>query len=421
MKRQKRFLNEPLDKLNEKFRKEYPEIRISYSEFCKRRPFWIVKPTVKDRDTCLCKTHANLQFMADKLLYHKVIKSSKIEDLIVSLCCDNYTKECMYRECPVCVAKELETSTFDPGAQTSWYEWKGKAEEREKNKKDGTKEKFIAHLTVKEKIDGTLHTLLEDFSTELKERLGKHVYNIRHQYAALRGLKENVSEDEIVLHIDFAENFLCKYSSEIQAVHFGDSHQQASLHAGVAYTKKGVISVCSISSSFRHDPSAIWAHLSKVLTYLKDQHPTASVLHVVSDGPTTQYRSKKNFYLLTNMPYQMGWKKVTWNFLEAGHGKGPADGIGAVVKRRADDLIARGKDIPNARVLFEELQQQKSTIELFYVGPDDIEALDVHVPSQLQTIILHCKSSFVSRQFNKNVSNKCFYCFQLNIFYIRVH
>lgn len=77
---------------------------------------------------------------------------------------------------------------------------------------------------------------------------------------------------------------------------------------------------------------------------------------------------------------------MTWTFLEAGHGKGPADGIGAEVKRRADDLIARGKDIPDARVLLEELKQQKSATEVFYIEPDAIEAMDVHVPSELQTI-----------------------------------
>lgn len=386
MKKQKRFLNEPMAILHEKFKKEYPDIQISYSEFCKKRPFWIIKPTIKDRDTCICKTHANMQLMADKLLQHKVINSSKIEDLVVSLCCSPYTKECMYRECPNCVDKELQISAFDPGAQTFWHTWKAKAEEREKKKKDGTKEKITVHLTVKEKIEGTLHTLLEDFSIDLKQKLGKHVYNIRHQYAALRGLKENLREDEVILHIDFAENFQCKYNSEVQAVHFGDSHHQVSLHTGVAYTWKDVKSLCSISSSFRHDPSAIWAHLTQVLTYLREQHPTATTLHVVSDGPTTQYRSKKNFFLLTNVPYQMGWKRVTWNFLEAGHGKGPADGIGAAVKRRADDLIARGKDIPDARVLLEELKQQKSATELFYIEPDAVEAMDVHVPSELQTI-----------------------------------
>ncbi|GAA6097270.1 uncharacterized protein LOC114558355 [Tachysurus ichikawai] len=50
------------------------------------------------------------------------------------------------------------------------------------------------------------------------------------------------------------------------------------------------------------------------------------------------------------------------------------------------DIIARGKDIPNARVLFEELQQQKSATELFYVEPEEIECMGIHVPSELQTI-----------------------------------
>lgn len=174
-----------MEKLHAKFKREYPEIKISYSEFCKRRPFWIIKPTVKDRDTCLCKTHANLQCKADKLFFHKVIKSSKIEDLVESLCCSS-NKQCMYRECAVCEEKTLDVSTFDPGTLTSWYEWKGKAEERTKKKKDGTEEKFTVHLTVKEKVGGTLHTLLEDFSSALKEKFGKHVYNIRHQHTALR-------------------------------------------------------------------------------------------------------------------------------------------------------------------------------------------------------------------------------------------
>ena len=77
----------------------------------------------------------------------------------------------------------------------------------------------------------------------------------------------------------------------------------------------------------------------------------------------------------------MGWKKLTWNFLEAGHGKGPADGIGAAVKRRADDLIAGGKDIQNAQVLFSELQQETSAIQLFYVEPEEIDSMDMHLPS----------------------------------------
>ncbi|KAJ3605026.1 hypothetical protein NHX12_027077 [Muraenolepis orangiensis] len=75
---------------------------------------------------------------------------------------------------------------------------------------------------------------------------------------------------------------------------------------------------------------------------------------MVSDGPTTQYRSKKNLFFLSTEPFKMGFVRVTWNFLEAGHGKGPADGVGAAVKRTADALVAKGMDIQNGAKLYEK-------------------------------------------------------------------
>lgn len=242
------------------------------------------------------------------------------------------------------------------------------------------------HHTTKEKVYGTLKTLLDDFSDQLKKKMGKHILNIKHQYLSLRELKEKIDEDSIVLQIDFAENYMCKFYNEIQAVHFGDSHQQVSLHTGVAHTKNGVVSVCTISSSMRHDPPAIWAHLKKVLPYLKQLNTAATTLHVIRDGPTTQYRSKKNFFFLSKVPYELGFQKVTWNFLEAGDGKGPADGIGAAVKRQADSLVAKGIDLPTGKVMFEQLLNQPLTVKLMYITEGEIEEMDSLLPDGLLTI-----------------------------------
>ncbi|KAL7383091.1 hypothetical protein ABVT39_004718 [Epinephelus coioides] len=108
--------------------------------------------------------------------------------------------------------------------------------------------------------------------------------------------------------------------------------------------------------------------LSPVLSHLKEQNPSATTLRVISDGPTTQYRSKKNFYLLSTMPFRFGFSRVTWNFLEAGHGKGPADGVGAAIKRNADAIVARGIDVPSGEVLFDVLsmsnQRSSSSMSL---------------------------------------------------------
>lgn len=386
VKMQKRLLSDSLKNLHLKFKEENPTIKISYSEFCKRKPFWIVHPSVKDRETCLCKLCENTQFMADRLFQQSVVRTSKVEDLMLSMCCAPPSKECMYRECSMCKMKALQTLPFEEGSPTWWNQWQHKAEEREKKSKAGETKKFTVHLTTKEKVSGTLQILVEDFSELLQAKMGRHSYNIKHQYSTLRELRENLSEDEVLLHVDFAENYLCKYASEIQAVHFGDSHQQVSLHTGVAYTKAAQSSYCTLSSSFRHDPPAIWAHLRPVLQHLQENNPSARVLHMVSDGPTTQYRSKKNFFLLSTEPFKMGFKQVTWNFLESGHGKGPADGVGAAVKRTADALVAKGMDIQNGAKLHEELSKVKSSVTLFNVTDQEITEVEKSLIDDLETV-----------------------------------
>jgi len=48
-------------------------------------------------------------------------------------------------------------------------------------------------------------------------------------------MKAKLLQNEAIMIIDFSENYLCKYSSETQSVHFGVSRQQVSLHTGVLY------------------------------------------------------------------------------------------------------------------------------------------------------------------------------------------
>lgn len=49
--------------------------------------------------------------------------------------------------------------------------------------------------------------------------------------------KNKLTESEIVVHCDFSENYVCKFTEEVQAMHFGASKQQISLHTGVIYAK----------------------------------------------------------------------------------------------------------------------------------------------------------------------------------------
>jgi len=184
-------------------------------------------------------------------------------------------------------------------------------------------------------------------------------------------VKDNLKENAALIHIDFSENYVGKYTKESQSMHFGASKQQVSLHTGVLYiasskppyvgevdhSQPASISFCTASSSTRHDPSSIWAHLKLILMLVKDVFPNIDRIHFMSDGPRTQYRNKKHFYLMTTyLQSIIPINQCTWNFSEAGHGKGATDRVGGLVKRTGDRLVAEGGDIPDAVCLLEKLQ-----------------------------------------------------------------
>ena len=140
-----------------------------------------------------------------------------------------------------------------------------------------------------------------------------------------------------MLHVDFSENYACKLSREIQAFHFGGSRKQATIHTAVLYTVNATKSYATLSDSLHHDERAVWAHLEPILKELRTNCPQITTLHIINDGPVTQYRNKTNFYLLSTLPFIYAFKNSTWNcYLERAHGKGAPDGIGGAVKREAD-------------------------------------------------------------------------------------
>lgn len=195
------------------------------------------------------------------------------------------------------------------------------------------------------------------FTQNLSKFMG-HVARISHQYKVCDHIKRNLINKDVLLHIDFAKNFTTQYAEEPQSVHFGASREQITLHTGVFYSKLFSKAFCTISTSLRHDPSAIIAHITPIIKTHLELLPEVTHLHFVSDGPTTQYRNKNMFFILSTV-LPKNFKQITaitYNFSEAGHGKSAADGVGAVVKRTADQAIAYGNDITNIDSLFKVLQ-----------------------------------------------------------------
>lgn len=156
------------------------------------------------------------------------VLSTHVNQLVETICC-NDDQKCAYRECQQCSQKKVPLQNHDPGQK--WKKWITRRVERP-NKKESSEDKTTAvSVTLKEEQQCSLSALIDDFQGQIA-KIARHLFNIKHQYKALRTLMENSKDSEVVIHIGFSENFNCKYDKEIQSVHFWASQILITLHTG---------------------------------------------------------------------------------------------------------------------------------------------------------------------------------------------
>jgi hypothetical protein len=96
---------------------------------------------------------------------------------------------------------------------------------------------------------------------------------------------------------------------------------------------------------------------------------------------------------------------VNWSFIEAGHGRGAPDGIGAVVKRKADRAVLHGRDISSAQCLRDVLVSSDVSLKVFTVTEEDVSLQQNVIPNGLKavpgTMKIHqvCQELFISNDF----------------------
>ncbi|KAL0879214.1 hypothetical protein ABMA27_002997 [Loxostege sticticalis] len=380
--KQKRYLLDTLTNLHKKFM-HVQNSNIGYSTFCKYRPFWVLYPKESDRNTCACKIHVNFDLLVKSLNKKRITKEANGTAILESLCCDIHNEECLNRTCAVCRNRVINYEEFNNEEQINYYQWCAKKETYNVKGQDKTK-----IVTVKTRLQDYPRNVIKKLEDSLKSYF-KHCTNIIVQYKSIKSLKATMTTKEVMLHIDFSENYSVKFNEEIQSYHFGGSRLQITLHTAVAYLidpETGIMksySVCSISECNRHDASAIWAHLIPLLGYVREISPLIDTVHFVSDSPSSQYRNRYIFFVISQLQQDFPELNfITWNYLEAGHGKGAPDGVGAVLKRTADQIIRFGNDIGTMKDFWELIQVKVKNVKLLSVSEQDIE--DRKFPSSVQ-------------------------------------
>ena len=153
----------------------------------------------------------------------------------------------------------------------------------------------------------------------------------------------------------------------------------------MVYTAEGSQAYATISDSVRHDERAVWAHLKPVLDEVQ-ANASITTVHFMSDGPLTQYRNRKNVYLMCTLCFLRCIKELTWNFSEKAHGKGAPDGVSGSIKRIADAFVLQGGDIQRPEELYSFLTKANSSVKFHWVSEADIARVDEAVPGRLPVV-----------------------------------
>lgn len=141
----------------------------------------------------------------------------------------------------------------------------------------------------------------------------------------MRNQRENLTEDEEgTLQLDFAQNWLVGFGQEVQSAYY--AKDPITVHPGVLHVRIGnrllAISLCVVSDDRRHDAGAVLAIVEALILWIKQHYPKLKVLHFWSDSPSSQYRNISIFSMICRIVEFHGLE-CTWNYFEAGHGKGP--------------------------------------------------------------------------------------------------
>lgn len=317
-KEQSVVLTDYLHNLHLKFLAEHPDLKVSLSTFCRLRPKNVLLANFISRNACLCLKHQNMALKINAARKEGITSLNRNPDLLLEK------------------METLEEALDDLPPSLEYKTWKRVAV------KEGDKE--VHKMRV---VD--IQATKEEFITVMLKEANEfcdHVKRVKAQYQELRSLKQNLPEHECIIQMDFAENFSCRSMDEVQTAYW---HQTSvTLHPSVIYyTANGTLkhkSVVIVSDDMHHSPGTVLAFLDNLMPKVREIDPEMKKVHYWTDSPSSQYRNRFIFDTLARHEDLYGMMS-TWNFFEAGHGKGPCDGLGGTTKRLADEAIKQGKAV----------------------------------------------------------------------------
>ena len=370
-KMQKRVLKESKQETFKIFQNDHPELKISFSKFCASTPLNVQSFRKMPKYSCTCKYHANFSLMSDSIKPSMVnaVCSSKYEFLSLFACSlQNY--DCMSGTCDYCseIKGNLQSFfNFHPSETVKACQWTN--DDRFVNKQ----------------MSWPYQRWLDHFSDQL-EKFKLHYYTCEIQAEAFNSAVHNIPANEIVVILDFSENFVTKSQYEIQNAFF--TRKMITLLTGVAYVaERQPLSFCIVSNALRHDKFLVYLCKKKIIEWIDDLVPNISHISWFSDGAPSHFKNNFSISNLLLLKKEHGID-MSWNFFGSGHGKGPADGIGGNVKNMMETRIYSQNlsNIDSANEFYDAAKLLKTSISFMYLDDSDVELIKPHLNNHFKRI-----------------------------------
>lgn len=342
----------------EMFKLENENSNISKSKFYKLRPENILPVSQMPHNVCVCKYHYNFSsiFCSIANQIQQPGFPSNYHELLHEMCCNTSKEKCMTNNCKRCKSDifDLIPEEFhvDLNATIQWKEW------NEVNER----------LTLLENTSSLENAIMKTNSLLLKFKT--HCFVKKQQSLHFENLKKDLSENDLVVQFDFAENYSIIHQDEIQSAHW--QHSQVAIFTCVVWGKNTTDLYAVVSDDLTHSKYSVWTFLKCIF----DHHDLSGIekIHVFTDNCAAQFKSR---YVISNLCFledDLGLK-LTWNHFAASHGKGAVDGVGGVVKGKVWIATKSRKVLVNsAKDFYKCATTECNKINILYTPKEDVEA-----------------------------------------------
>ena len=185
-------------------------------------------------------------------------------------------------------------------------------------------------------------------------QMKKPVGMLEWQQTQQSACKEQLKPNELMMIMDFSENYKCSFQNEVQSAFFDQT--LVTIHPIMCYYRQKVEdlfkhSITCITDDLKYDSTLVKVFEDRSFAIIEEQQ-RFDTIYQWTDGCAAQYKCKTAFGYISNRKMKI----LSRNYYETSHGKNVCDGLGAVVKNGCYRAMLTGKVIGNAADVYKHCQ-----------------------------------------------------------------